>query len=58
MEKNPTKAENVVKPSVVPVLLRNIKKFILGKNLMNVGNVEKPLAREYIFLSIRESILE
>ena len=43
MEKNPTKAENVVKPSVVPVLFGNIKKFILGKNLMTVGNVEKPL---------------
>lgn len=43
MEKNPTKAENVVKLSVVPVLFGNIKIFILGKNLMNIGNVEKPL---------------
>ena len=43
MEKNPTNEKHVVMPSVVPVLFGNIKEFILGKNLMNVRNVEKPL---------------
>lgn len=36
-------AKNVVKPSVVPVLFENLKELILGKNLMNVENVGKPL---------------
>ena len=43
MEKSPTNAKHVVMPSVVPVLFGNIKEFVLGKNLMKVRNVEKPL---------------
>lgn len=43
MEKNPINEKHVVMPSVVPVLFGNIKEFILGKNLMNVRNAEKPL---------------
>lgn len=39
----PYQGRKCVKLSVVPVLFGNIKIFILGKNLMNIGNVEKPL---------------
>lgn len=46
----------MVNPSARTLILFSIKEYIMGRNLMDVMNVEKFLVRALILFNIKESI--